>query len=57
MKNENSKKIALFIIGILFLLAGTAFILKWWPYAEVVFKGVLGVGLALAGLVMLFLAK
>ena len=57
MKNEASKKTILFVLGFFFLLVGVALILRWWPYLEIVFKGILGVVLALAGLVMLFLAK
>ena len=57
MKNEHSKKKILFVLGTIFLLAGVALILQWWPYLEIVFKGVLGVALALAGFVMLFLDR
>lgn len=57
MKNEHSKKKILFVLGTVFLLIGVALILQWWPYLEIVFKGVLGLALALAGFVMLFLAK
>ena len=57
MKNAISKKMILFIVGVAFLLIGVTLILRWWPYLEIIFKGALGVVLALAGLVMLFLAK
>jgi len=58
MKNkETSKKVLLFVLGAVTMLAGVTLILKWWAYVGVLFKGAIGIGLALAGLVMLFLAK
>ena len=57
MKNQLSKKTTLFITGALILTVGVAFILHWWVFLQILFKGAIGLVLALAGLIMLYLAK
>ena len=51
------KKVSLFIAGLAVLTVGIALILLWWGDLVVVFRGVIGVAIALAALVMLFLAS
>ena len=51
------KKLTLFTVGIVILVVGVALILAWWPQVVGLFKGALGIVLALAGLVVLFIAK
>ncbi len=51
------KKILLFAGGGIILILGISLILKYWVDVAVVFKGIIGIALALAGMLMLFLAK
>ncbi|MFH1359787.1 MAG: hypothetical protein ABIJ41_01960 [Candidatus Omnitrophota bacterium] len=51
------KKIIYFFSGFVFLICGIAFILGYWPYVVVLFKGVIGICLAFLGLVVLFFIK
>ena len=43
--------------GALVLILGIALILSWWTYVVVVFRGIVGIGLALIGLLLLYMAK
>lgn len=54
--NKISKKTIQFLIGGFILVLGITLILLWWPAVVGLFKGALGLGLALAGLVMLYMA-
>lgn len=51
------KSFILFFIGTVVLIAGIALVLLWWPQVVVVFKGAIGIFLALVGLVILALVK
>ena len=51
------KKIFLFIAGGIILILGISLILKDWVDVVIVFKGIAGIVLALAGMLMLFLAR
>ena len=51
------KNILLFSIGSLLLITGITLVLREWNAVVVVFKGVIGMGLALAGMVVLMLVK
>jgi len=52
-----TKKISLFCIGGLLLIAGISLVLKEWNSVVVVFKGVGGVALALLALIILMSVK
>ena len=52
-----SKQILMFVTGTFLLIAGIDLILLWWPQVVNLFKGVIAMTLALAGLVILYLAK
>lgn len=56
---KQARQVALFIAGWIVLILGVALILKpdWWTCVVVVFKGCAGILLALAGLLILVLAK
>ena len=56
-KQAKAKKILLFLCGIVILVFGIVLILKWWTYVGVLFKGVIGMIVALTGLVLLGMAK
>ena len=43
--------------GAFVLILGIALILSWWTYVVVVFRGIVGIGLALIGLLLLYMAK
>jgi hypothetical protein len=53
-QNDTFKKFILFVIGFFVLILGITLILVWWPFAVTLFKGAVGVILALAGLLMLY---
>ncbi len=52
-----SPKITQLVLGGCVLVLGIALILFFWQSVVVLFKGAVGIALALAGLVILFLAK
>lgn len=51
------KRLLLGIGGALCLVAGLALVLSWWSWVVVLFKGLVGMALALLGMILLFLAK
>lgn len=56
-KKNLSKNIILFFIGAMVLLAGITLVLLWWEDVVRIFRGVVGIVLALVGLFMLYLVK
>jgi len=56
-KKNLSKNIILFFIGAMVLLAGITLVLLWWEDVVLIFRGVVGIVLALVGLFMLYLVK
>ena len=57
IEKNNLKKILLFIVGCAMLVLGVALILHHWEYTVVIFKGVVGIFLALFGLFLMLIAK
>ena len=53
-QNKTFKKFLLFVIGFFILIFGIMLILVWWQYVAFLFKGAVGLILALAGLLMLY---
>ena len=51
------KKPLQFILGFSFLVLGISLTLTWWSDVVVLFRGAVGMVLALAGLVLLYLMK
>ena len=51
------KKTLLFMAGGIVLVLGISLVLQNWVDVMIVFKGVIGIALALAGMLILFLAK
>jgi len=51
------KNIGLFIVGAVILIVGISLILLWWPQVVIIFKGIIGIVLALVGLIALALIK
>ena len=45
------------LLGCFILILGITLILKWWGDVVTIFKGLLGIGLALAGLLVLYSLK
>ncbi len=56
-KKNLSKNIILFFIGAMVLLVGITLVLLWWEDVVRIFRGVVGIVLALVGLFMLYLVK
>jgi len=56
-KDKNLKKTILFVLGAVILVAGISFILKWWSYVGIVFKGTAGIVLSLVGIFLLSVVK
>ena len=56
-ENKAAKKITLSVVGSILLVAGTTLILTEWEHVVALFKGVIGMVLALAGLIVLMLIK
>ena len=52
-----SKKITTLVAGSGLLVVGITLILSEWSYVVVIFKGAIGMALALAGLLVLMLIK
>ncbi len=50
-------KAARFLVGMLVLIAGLALVLLWWNDVMVVFRGFIGVLLALGGVLILYLMQ
>ncbi len=55
--NINLKKTALYLSGSFVLVLGNTLILVWWQDVAALFRGVAGIGLALAGLLVLYSLK
>lgn len=51
------KQILIVITGVSALISGIVLILLWWPQVINLFKGVIGMILALAGLVILYIVR
>jgi uncharacterized membrane protein len=51
------KKILFTIAGLVSLVLGIALILAWWPDVVSLFKGTIGVVLALAGMILLYMMR
>jgi hypothetical protein len=48
------KKTILYILGSFLLVLGIAFVLAWWPDVVVLFRGGIGMAMALGGLLILY---
>ncbi len=51
------KRIGLALLGVVFLVVGITLVLSWWPIVVLLFKGIVGMGLALTGMILLYLAR
>lgn len=51
------KKILLWVAGLIVLVLGLGLILKFWGEIAILFKGIIGMALAIAGLVMMSVAR
>lgn len=51
------KKIVLFITGFFLVIAGMTLLLGNWEAVAIVFKGIIPMGVAVGGLVMMFAAS
>lgn len=56
-KKAGTPNYVLVVLGAGMLVAGITLVLVWWPYVLALFKGVIGMVLAVAGLVALYLLK
>ena len=52
-----NKKDLIFYGGIGVLVFGVVLILAWWPHVVSLFQGFLGIALAIAGLLMMYIKK
>ena len=57
MTNPVLKNVVLGFLGIVFVLLGVTLVLREWANLIIVFKGMIGGTLAVAGLFMLFLVS
>jgi len=57
IKRFAMKKVLLGLMGLAFLAGGVSLILRFWPDTAVVFRGVIGIFIAIAGLVMMTIAR
>ena len=57
IEKNNFKKILLFVAGSAMLILGVALILHHWEYTVILFKGAVGIFLALFGLFLMLIAK
>jgi len=53
-EKKGYKKFIRLLTGIVVLLAGVTLILVWWPDVAALFRGFIGMALALAGLLVLY---
>ncbi|MFA6379126.1 MAG: hypothetical protein WCX16_05035 [Candidatus Omnitrophota bacterium] len=51
------RKILLGLTGLAALIAGLSLILRFWPDTVVLFRGVVGIFIAITGLVMMTIAR
>jgi hypothetical protein len=51
------KKLILYLLGSFILVAGISLILLWWRDVVILFRGIFGMVLALAGLLALYSLK
>lgn len=51
------KGLIYFTLGTLILISGIALILLWWPQVVALFKGGIGIMLALVGLVIMYTVR
>ena len=56
-KKKNNNKSVRLVVGFVTLVLGVTLILAWWPDVVSLFKGLLGMVLALAGLIILYMVK
>lgn len=52
--NNNLKRLTLYVAGGFILVLGITLILAWWPDAVVLFRGMIGMVLAVGGLLILY---
>lgn len=57
LQKMNANKLFLSVLGGFVLTSGMTFVLLWWPDVVSLFRGVIGMALALAGLLILYLVK
>lgn len=55
--NKNVKKAIFAAIGTAFLIGGVSLIFIWWDYVAILFKGIIGMLLAVTGLFILFVIR
>ncbi len=53
-QKDSYKKFVLFAIGFFILILGITLVLVWWKDIVVLFKGAVGIILALAGIFMMY---
>jgi hypothetical protein len=56
-ENNQYKQFITILLGVVLLVVGITLTLKWWADVVVLFRGVIGVALAFAGMLVLYLAK
>ncbi len=54
MSQSIPKKVVLFALGSAILVLGIALVLRFWPDVVLLFRAVIGMALALAGLLILY---
>ncbi len=54
---KRSNNYVLVVLGVGMLVAGIVMVLTWWPDVIRLFRGFIGMAMAVAGLVVLYLIK
>lgn len=56
-KTVKESKLILFLLGTAFLVVGTTLVLIWWQDVVSLFRGFIGVFIALGGLLILYMMR
>lgn len=56
-KQIKASKAALLFFGLAFMILGIVLVLVWWQDVVIVFRGFIGVIIALGGLLVLYMVK
>ncbi len=54
---QGANKGLLGVVGVIALVVGLTLVLVWWPDVMVLFRGILGIVLAVAGLFILYIIR
>ena len=56
-QKEKCKKTVFVLAGVVSLVLGITLILAWWPNVVILFQGMIGIVLALLGILLLYIVR